>query len=172
MPIEANCFVVLRYELRSKAGDVIDDGEEQLEYVHGYGTLVPGLEANLVGMQRGDKKTIALEPFEAFGDRDEELVFSVERDELPEGTNAGDELAIEGPEGGQFDVRVKSLDAPSARGGVAVLDANHPLAGLSVVFEVEVLEVRAATESEIREAAGALQPGVIQIGRKPAKPME
>jgi len=167
MPIEANCFVVLHYVLRSKAGDVIDDGEEALEYVHGYGTLVPGLEANLVGMEPGEKKTIALEPFEAFGDRDEELVFSVERDELPEGTNAGDELAIEGPEGGQFDVRVKSLDIHAA-----LLDANHPLAGLNVVFEVEVLEVRDATESEIREAAGALQPGVIQIGRKPAKPME
>lgn len=165
MKIEANRFVVLVYTLKSAAGDVIDEGDpdDPLEYVHGYGTLVPGLEANLGGLEPGAKKSIALEPFEAFGERDEELVFTVERDELPEGTNAGDELAIEGPEGGQFDVRVKSLDARSA-----VLDANHPLAGLAVVFEVEILEVRDATEAEIRKAAGDL----LQIGRKPAKPME
>jgi FKBP-type peptidyl-prolyl cis-trans isomerase SlyD len=162
MEIASNCFVTVRYVLRAGT-EILDDGTEPLEYVHGYGTLVPGLEANLAGLKEGEKRTVELEAFEAFGERDEELVFTVEPDELPEGTNAGDELVIEGPDGGQFEVRVKSLGEHGA-----VLDANHPLAGLDVVFEVEVIAVRKATDEEIRKAAGAL----IQIGRNPRKPLE
>jgi FKBP-type peptidyl-prolyl cis-trans isomerase SlyD len=166
MPIEPNAWVTARYVLRTKAGEVLDDGSEPLEYVHGYGTLVPGLEANLLDMREGEKKTIELEPFEAFGERDEELVFSVGRDELPEGTNVGDELVIEGPDGGQFEVRVRKLDPEQAE-----LDANHPLAGLVVVFEVEVLAIRDATESEIRAATGDGGEGIVQLGRKHSKPL-
>lgn len=162
MVIEPNAWVTARYVLRTKAGEIIDDGPDPLHYVHGYGTLVPGLEANLLGMRVGEKKTIELEPFEAFGERDEELVFTTGRDELPEGTRVGDELTIEGPDGGQFDVRVRKLDAHTAE-----LDANHPLAGLVVVFDVEALAIRDATESEIRAATGDL----LQIGRKHSKPL-
>lgn len=163
MVIEPNAHVTVRYALRTKAGDVIDEGSEPLDYVHGYGALVPGLEANLAGMAAGEKKSIPLEPFEAFGDRDEDLVFTVDRDEIPHDTNAGDEIVIESDDGGQFEARVLEL-----RKTEAVLDANHPLAGLHVVFEVEVLAIRDATESEIRETTGDL----LQIGRKHSKPLE
>jgi FKBP-type peptidyl-prolyl cis-trans isomerase SlyD len=162
MVIEPNAHVTARYVLRTRSGDILDDGAEPLEYVHGYGMLVTGLEAHLAGMAAGEKKTIELEPFEAFGERDEELVFTVDRDEIPKDTNAGDEIVIESDDGGQFEARVIELAA-----GQAVLDANHPLAGLPVVFEVEVLSIRDATESEIRAATGEL----LQIGRKPTKPL-
>ncbi len=173
MLIEPNAYVTARYVLRTKAGGIIDDGADPLHYVHGYGTLVPGLEAHLLGMHEGEKKTIELEPFEAFGERDEELVFSVERVELPDDTNTGDELTIEGPDGGQFDVRVRKLDPLRAE-----LDANHPLAGLAVVFDVEVTAIRNASESEIRNATGDQAPSggrpggeLLQIGRKHSKPL-
>jgi FKBP-type peptidyl-prolyl cis-trans isomerase SlyD len=167
MVIEPNAHVMARYVLRTRSGDVLasntDDGGELLEYVHGYGTLVTGLEAHLAGMAAGETKTIELEPFEAFGDRDEELVFTVDRDEIPQDTNAGDEIVIESDDGGQFEARVIELGK-----GQAVLDANHPLAGLHVVFEVEVVSIREATESEIRAATGDL----VQLGRKHSKPLE
>jgi len=163
MVIEPNARAVVRYTLRTKAGDVIDQGSDPIAYVHGYGVLVPGLEAHLAGMGEGEKKTIALEAFEAFGDRDEELVFTVGRDEIPADTNAGDEIVIESDDGGQFEARIIEL-----RKNEAVLDANHPLAGLDVVFDVEVLSIQEATEAEIRETTGDL----LQIGRKHSKPLE
>jgi len=165
MRVEANTHVLVKYVLRAN-GEIVDAGETPIEYVHGYRMLVPGLEAALAGMRAGERRTIALDPDEAFGARDEELVFRVDREELPQNANAGDEFVIE-PDA--IDVRVVSIDEKEA-----TLDANHPLAGVSVVYDVEILAVRAATDDEIRAAADEehAREELVQIGRKPLKAPE
>ena len=170
MRVEANAWVTVRYELRTAEGEVLDDGAEPLEYVHGYGMIVPGLEATLAGLSPGDKRTAKLEPEEAFGLHDEELVLVVDPKELPKGVKVGDELVLE-DEHEAVPVHVMSIDADEA-----LVDANHPLAGKAVVYDIEVLSVRAATEEEIHGAATALDEqerdaaeegtDLVQIGRK------
>lgn len=158
--VEANALVTVRCAMRTRAGVVVHDGAAPFEYVHGYGTLLPGLEAALAGMRVGERRTVDLPAEEAFGERDEELVFTVGRGELPEDARVGDELSIESPEGAAFDVRVAALGAREA-----TLDANSPHAGEGVVCDIEVVGAREATLAEIRAATGDFA----QIGRKPAK---
>lgn len=171
--VEPNAWVTVRYVLRSAGGEVLDDGTRPLEYVHGYGMVVPGLEARLAGLAPGDARTARLEPQEAFGVRDERLVHEVGRSELPAGAKVGDELVLE-KSGETLNMRIAAIDGEQAR-----LDANHPLAGQEVVYEVEVLAVRPATPDEVRAAAqavadvgeedqddGAGPCGLIHLGRK------
>jgi FKBP-type peptidyl-prolyl cis-trans isomerase SlyD len=166
MVVEPNMHVVVRYQLRTTEGTLVDPGEDPIEYVHGYGMLVPGLEIGLAGMKVAEKRTIALEPEDAFGEPDEHLIFAVDAKELPEGAKVGDELTCESPDGDTLDVRVVEID-----GDEAVLDANHPLAGMSVVYDVEVMAIRSATDDEIRAAAAEEEEReqLVQLGRKSLK---
>lgn len=150
MRVEPNTFVTVRYVLRSDKGEVLDAGEEPIEYVHGYGMLVPGLEAALAGRAAGEKQSVTLEPDEAFGPHDEEMVLAVEPSELPKGVKVGDELVLE-EDGEAVPVRVVSVTKDQA-----LVDANHPLAGQRVAYDFEVLSVRAATEAEVLAAAAIL----------------
>lgn len=156
--IQPNAFVVLEYTLKDDGGQVLDSSEqddgEPIEYVHGYGMLVPGLEAALVGLRTGEAKKVVVSPEEGFGDRDQELLIEVERSELPrpEKVKAGDEFIAESPDGDEVAMRVVEVKEDSV-----VVDANHPLAGKTLHYEVEVKEVRAATEEEIEAAAEAFE---------------
>lgn len=165
MIVEPNMHVVVRYQLKTRAGDVVDPGEEPIEYVHGYGMLVPGLEHGLAGMKVQERRTLDLDAAEAFGEVDEELVFAVDPSELPDGAKLGDELTAESPDGDSIDVRVVELGEEQA-----VLDANHPLAGVAVVYDVEIVSIRAATDQEIKDAAAQEEEReeLIQLARKPS----
>jgi FKBP-type peptidyl-prolyl cis-trans isomerase SlyD len=184
--VQPNSFVTVEYVLKDDEGDVLDasnaeDGEP-IEYVHGYGMLVPGLEAALVGLKSGDKKQIVVPAEEAYGDRDEELVLEVERGEFPDGVEVGDEFVATSPDGEEVVLHVLEVNDD----GVLV-DANHPLAGMTLHYEIEVKSIRPATDTEIEEAGKALDEahehvhgpdcdhehheggGVIALGNKPAK---
>jgi FKBP-type peptidyl-prolyl cis-trans isomerase SlyD len=175
--IQPNAHVVLEYELFDEDGAVLDssrgEGGEPIVYVHGYGMLVPGLEVALDGLRAGETREVVLGPGEAFGDRDEELVLEVDRSELPrpDDVAVGDEIVAETPDG-EEELRVIEV-----RDDAVVLDANHPLAGKTLRYEVEVKGVRAASDAEIEAAArdfesagygaGEDDPSLVQLRPNP-----
>ncbi|MFO0641101.1 MAG: peptidylprolyl isomerase [Polyangiaceae bacterium] len=156
--IQTNAFVVLEYILRDAEGEIVDrsdEGEgEPIRYVHGYGMLVPGLEARLVGMKQGESREIAVPAAEAFGEYDEELVLEVDRGELPDpkAVVVGDELVAESPDGEEASMHVVEVHDDHV-----VVDANHPLAGVDLSYAITVVELRAATAEEIEDAARELE---------------
>jgi FKBP-type peptidyl-prolyl cis-trans isomerase SlyD len=155
--IQPNSHVTLDYELRDDEGELIDasaaeDGEP-IEYVHGYGMLVPGLEAALVGLRVGDERDIVVPAEAAYGERDESLVLEVDRSEFPDpkAVAPGDEFVAESPDGDEI-----AMNVVEVKDDVVVVDANHPLAGMTLRYSVKVREVREATEDEIQRAASDL----------------
>ena len=147
MSITRDQVVSIHYTLKNDAGEVLDhsaDGEP-LTYLHGHGNLIPGLERELAGKNAGDKLQVTIAPADAYGEYDPQLVQRVARRSLK----------------GLADIRIgMRLQAQSGHGARAVtvtqiagdmvtLDGNHPLAGNTLHFEVEVAEVRAATEAEL-----------------------
>ena len=156
--IEANAYVLLDYTLKDDKGEVLDEsigeGGEPISYVHGYGMLVPGLEAGLAGLSVGDEKRIVVSAAEGYGDRDDELVLEVDKADFPDPKriNPGDEFVAESPDGDEVVMRVVELTSDGV-----IVDANHPLAGLTLHYQVRVREVRAATEEELAQAAADLE---------------
>jgi FKBP-type peptidyl-prolyl cis-trans isomerase SlyD len=155
--IQPNAFVSLDYTLHDDDGELLDEsgGEEgqPIDYVHGYGMLVPGLEAALSGLEMGDERDIVVSAEDGYGEHDEELVLEVERSEFPDPAKVqpGDEFLAESPDGDDVPMRVVEV-----KGDSVVVDANHPLAGLSLHYKVKVLVVRSATEEELETAAREL----------------
>jgi FKBP-type peptidyl-prolyl cis-trans isomerase SlyD len=153
--VQPNSHVTVEYVLTDDEGEVLDastaeDGEP-IEYVHGYGMLVPGLEAALVGLKAGDKKKITVGAEEGYGERDEELMLEIDRTEFPDTVQPGDEFVATSPEGEEVVLHVIEVNED-----IVLVDANHPLAGMTLHYEIEVKAIRAATESEIEEAGKAL----------------
>lgn len=186
--IQPNSFVTLDYTLKDDKGGVLDEsqaeGGEPIKYIHGYGMLVPGLEAGLIGLKPGDKKDIVVAADAGFGERDEELILEIDRGEFPDPQKVtpGDEFVAESPDGDEVVMRVVSI-----KDDAVVVDANHPLAGKVLHYSVLVREVREATAEEIETAAAAFEeaqhvhgegcshdhahphedaPDVVQLGKK------
>jgi FKBP-type peptidyl-prolyl cis-trans isomerase SlyD len=135
------------YRLTDDSGELIDGSEgEPLAYIHGTHSIIPGLEQALEGKRAGDALQVRLPPELAYGERDEELVQEVSRDALP--VEAEIEVGVQfhaENEEGQHILTVVGVDGDSVR-----LDANHPLAGKTLVFDVQVVSVRAATPEELK----------------------
>jgi FKBP-type peptidyl-prolyl cis-trans isomerase SlyD len=152
--IQPNARVVLEYTLKDDKGAVLDssdaDDGEPIVYVHGYGMLVPGLEAALVGLEVGSVKDVTVSPEEGFGERDDELVLEIDRGDFPDPKKVvvGDEVVAESPDGDEVPMRVVEVKTDTV-----VVDANHPLAGVTLRYSVVVKEVAAASDEEIAEAA-------------------
>jgi FKBP-type peptidyl-prolyl cis-trans isomerase SlyD len=150
--VAPNKFVSLEYTLHDDAGALLDQSEEDrgIDYVHGYGMLVPGLESALGGLQAGEEREIFVPAVSGYGEHDEDLVMEVERSKLPhpERVAEGDEFVAEWPGGDEVAMRVVLVREDSI-----VVDANHPLAGVALRYSVKVRVVRNATEEEIEHAA-------------------
>jgi len=157
LTIAPNRHAVVDYELRGDAGELFDasQGEdgEPIRYVHGYGMLVPGLEAALAGLAAGDERDIVVPAEAGYGERDESLVLRLDRSELPEGgqVEVGDEVVAESDDGEEIAMSVVEVGEDEV-----VVDANHPLAGMTLRYSVKVREVREATPEEIEAAASDL----------------
>ncbi len=157
MKIQPNTFVSLDYSLRDGDGNLLDssDGEggEPIDYIHGYGMLVPGLEAKLVGLATGDERELVVAAEDGYGEHDDDLVITVDRAQFPNPRKIkpGDEFLAEAPDGDELPMRVVEV-----RGDAVLVDANHPLAGLALHYKVKILVVRPATEEEILTAAREL----------------
>jgi peptidylprolyl isomerase len=130
----------LHYTGRLEDGKVFDTtrGRQPLEITLGEGNVIPGFEKEIIDMEIGDSKTFIVDPVEAFGPRRDELVVHVQTKDFPEHItpHVGQALKIRQPEGGVLDVFVQDIEEE-----VVTLDANHPLAGKKLVFDVELVEV-------------------------------
>ncbi|HKD52841.1 MAG TPA: peptidylprolyl isomerase [Steroidobacteraceae bacterium] len=147
MSITQDQVVSIHYTLRDDGGEIIDrsvDGEP-LAYLHGHGNLIPGLERELTGKNTGDRLQVRIAPAEAYGDYDRELVQQVPRRALKGISNVrvGMRLQTQSAQG------ARAVTVTAISGDMVTLDGNHPLAGKSLNFEVEVAGVRAATEEEL-----------------------
>ncbi len=121
-------------------GSVFDssEGKDPISFTLGNGEVIDGFDHAITGMSLGDKKTERFEPAAAYGDRREELVFSVPKDQMPEGAEVeiGDMLQVGFPDGSASAVSVTAIEADSV-----TLDANHPLAGQALTFELELVGI-------------------------------
>lgn len=147
MRAEANKVVSIDYTLTGPAGQVIDTsrGSEPLPYLHGAGNIVPGLEKALEGRQKGDVVKVTVQPDQAYGMRDEQMIDEVPRARFPAGVDikAGMQFQANTPDGPRV-VTVISADENTVK-----IDANHPLAGMPLTFDVTVMDIREATAEEI-----------------------
>jgi FKBP-type peptidyl-prolyl cis-trans isomerase 2 len=111
---------------------------EPLEFTIGEGSLIPGFEEAVSGMSPGDRVDARIEAADAYGDRREELVFRVDRAELPSDLEleVGQELHVQTGDGHELTVTVAALDDLHV-----TLDGNHPLAGEALNFEIELVEI-------------------------------
>lgn len=147
MHIEKNRVVTLHYILRDEQGAVIDSssGRVPLSYLHGKGNIIPGLEQALVGKTAGDKLDVTVAPEQGYGRRDDRLVQIVPRNRFGEVSDLkpGMQVRTSGPQGARL-VTVVSVDRD-----FVTVDGNHPLAGRTLNFSVEIAEVRKATHEEV-----------------------
>ena len=157
MQVAKHKVVSLNYKLTDDAGDEIDRSTDgPLLYLHGAGALVPGLENALDGKSIGDELKVSLTPQDGYGERDEKLCSEVNREHF-EGVDeleVGMQFFIPSDDGGedQF-VFVTAVSEETV-----TIDGNHPLAGIHLVFDVAVVDIREATAEEI-EHGHAHGPG-------------
>lgn len=146
MQITRHAVVSIDYTLTNDAGEVLDTsrGGESLSYIHGTGQIVSGLERALEGRMTGDAVHVRLPAADAYGEHDPSLVHSAGRGQFGgEEPEVGMQVQAEGPDGDEV------LTIVAIEGDVVTLDGNHPLAGLPLTFDVQIVAVRAATPQEI-----------------------
>jgi FKBP-type peptidyl-prolyl cis-trans isomerase SlyD len=150
MLIARNALVSLDVELSDIWGNVIQRSEQPVQYLHGgYGNIFAPVEAQLEGKALKDKVQVRLEPEDAFGDYDENLLRVEPRSRFPETLEAG--MRFEGEPGTDDEDRIFTVtDIAEDK---VVLDANHPLAGIALDFSCTVVDIRHATPAEIENAS-------------------
>lgn len=140
--------VTIHYTLKNADGDVLDSsvGGEPMDYLHGAENIVPGLERELAGHSIGDRVEAVVAPAEGYGERSGPEPQPVPRSSFPDDADLqeGMQVFARGPDEQTFALWVVGLDEESV-----VLDHNHPLAGVTLHFDVEVTGIRAATEEEV-----------------------
>ncbi len=148
MSIEKDKVVTMHYHLTNSEGEVLDSsrGSDPLTYLHGVGNLVAGLERELDGLEAGATKTVGVEPTDGYGERDDNMMETLPRSDLDgvENLEVGMQLEAQDPNGQSFTVYVAEI-----RDDEVVIDANHPLAGVFLNFEIEIVDVRDATDEEL-----------------------
>jgi FKBP-type peptidyl-prolyl cis-trans isomerase SlyD len=149
--ITSNAVVTLRYTIADSKGTMIDGGKEPFEYLHGgYGAIFLPVEAALTGRAIGGSVRVDLLPEEAFGEYNPELVHTVPLEALPQPLTVG--MQLEGTVSEDSEAGPAYATVTEISDGNAVLDANHPLAGMALIFSCTVQDVRAATAEELAGA--------------------
>jgi peptidylprolyl isomerase len=133
--------VHVHYRGTLEDGTVFDssEGADPISFTIGAGEVIPGFEEMVTGMETGQKKTNTIAADDAYGPRRDELVFTVGRDQIPPGSDieVGDVLQVGFPDGSSANVQVAAMTDDSV-----TLDANHPLAGRDLTFELELVEIK------------------------------
>jgi len=147
MKIAHEKVVSIHYTLTNGEGTVLDSstGNDPLAYLHGFGNIIPGLENALEGREAGEKLSVTVDPEQGYGSRDERLVQAVPRSAFKGVAELapGMQFQAQGPEGTRLVVVTQVTQ------DLVTVDANHPLAGQTLHFEVEISEVREATAEEL-----------------------
>jgi FKBP-type peptidyl-prolyl cis-trans isomerase 2/predicted Fe-Mo cluster-binding NifX family protein len=137
-------LVTLDYRLKDASGNVLDDSGATgpMRFIHGGGQILPAIEQAIAGLEPGASITKTVPSGDAFGARDESRVIEVPRGQLPPDIAVGAVVMAQNPQGGQFPLTVLHIDDNVAR-----LDANHPLAGKDLTFELTVKNVEGVKTS-------------------------
>jgi FKBP-type peptidyl-prolyl cis-trans isomerase SlpA len=137
MKVEKGNKVKVHYTGKFEDDAVFDssEGKDPLEFTVGEGMMIQGFENAVLTMEQGEKKTVELTPDEAYGDYRDDLSSEVDKKQLPEGVQEGQVLQAM-TNAGPLNVTVKEIKEETA-----VVDANHPLAGKKLIFDIEVVEV-------------------------------
>ena len=137
--VETNSTVILNYTGKLEDGSVFDsslvEGREPLKATLGKNELIGGFENGLVGMSIGEKKTVEIDPENAYGEILDHLIQEVDKTQMPGDVEVGTALQAQ-TQMGPVNFVVKEV-----KEGTVILDANHPLAGKKLIFDLEVLEV-------------------------------
>jgi FKBP-type peptidyl-prolyl cis-trans isomerase SlyD len=145
MKIEKDTVVMVRWRVSDDLGKLLQDSKEPMAYLHGgYDNTLPAIEAALEGREAGYQTQLALAPQDAFGERDESLVRTIPKSEFPPGVKVGGELEGQLEDGTRHVFTVTKIKGPQV-----LLDGNHPWAGKSLRFNLQVMQVRPATAEEI-----------------------
>lgn len=147
MKTAVDMVVAMHYTLTDDSGQVLDSSNkgEPLAYLHGHGNLIPGLEKALEGAETGFKSKITVPPSEGYGEKNPQAIFEEPRASFSPDMELtpGMQVYAEGEHGPITFTVVKLTDQS------VTLDANHPLAGKTLHFDVEIVEVRKATQEEL-----------------------
>jgi FKBP-type peptidyl-prolyl cis-trans isomerase SlyD len=147
MKIAKNKVVGIHYTLTDDKGNTLDssEGRDALYYLHGNGNLIPGLERELENKQKDDDLKVTIQPKDAYGVRNEKMVYEIDRSKFPDPKNVERGMTFTShTEEGDINLIVVKIE-----GDKITLDANHPLAGQELTFDVKVIEVRDASEEEL-----------------------
>ncbi len=140
MKTTKGCRVKVHYTGTLRDGRVFDssEGREPLAFTVGAGQMIEGFDEGVLGMSPGERKTVVIPPERAYGHVEDDLIFSVSRETMPDGysPSLGDRLAVTGEGGQSFPVVVREIDDSSI-----TLDGNHELAGEELIFAITMVEV-------------------------------
>jgi FKBP-type peptidyl-prolyl cis-trans isomerase SlyD len=146
--ISDKSVVSMHYKLTNEEGKVLDssEGAEPLAYLHGAGNIIPGLEKALVGKGEGDSLKVKVEPAEGYGEINPEGIKVIEKSafEGVESVEAGMTFEAKAPDGSKQQIIVKKV-----KGDEVTIDMNHPLAGVVLNFDIQIVSVREATKEEL-----------------------
>jgi FKBP-type peptidyl-prolyl cis-trans isomerase SlyD len=146
--VSEDMVVDLEYTLRLDDGGVVDtsEGRGPLQFLQGHGHIIPGLEKELYGMGLGEGKAIVVSPGEGYGERKPNAVHEFPKDAFPEGVEIQPGMAVQLTDqaGHPHTAFVEEI-----REETVLLDLNHPLAGQTLHFDVEVVALREATAEEL-----------------------
>jgi len=132
--------VKVHYHGKLQNGETFDssEGKEPLEFTVGGGQVIKGFDDGVMGMQVGDKKTVEIEVSDAYGEKNEDMIIEFPKIQFPEDMKPeqGMQLMMNNGQGQSFPVLVKEVKEDSV-----LLDANHPLAGEDLIFDIELVEI-------------------------------
>ncbi len=147
MKVEKHSVVTIEYTLTDNDGNVLDTskGREPLQYIQGVGAIIPGLENEMKDRSAGESFSAVIGPKDAYGERNESMI-----QELPKSQFGDQEVTV----GQQFQVMTGNgaqvITVTEVKDDSVVIDGNHPMAGQTLNFDIEVKEVRVATEEELK----------------------
>ncbi len=139
--VKENDTVKVHYTGKLSNGQVFDSSQdrEPLEVTLGQGMLIPGFEKGIIAMELNEKKTINIPSTEAYGDVQQELLYEVKKEQLPQdmAPEVGMGLASKGEDGKEVQFRIAEVKEDHI-----IVDANHPLAGHDLTFDLELIEIK------------------------------
>jgi FKBP-type peptidyl-prolyl cis-trans isomerase SlyD len=159
MKIADDALVSLEVSMYDTQGQLLDKTEAPLQYLHGHEDIFPRIEEALAGKDVGARLMLQLEPEDAFGEYDPELVMLTPVGDLGEEVTVGLRVEAAGPDGEDRCV----FTITDIADDMAVLDGNHPLAGMALRFDIRVVDVRQATEQELEEADAPGVPDFLRV---------
>jgi len=146
MNITADKAITINYTLKDDEDKLIDESKDSsFVYLHGHGNIIPGLEAALDNKTKGDSFSLVLEPKDAYGEYNEAITQTISRDAFgDEAIEVGMQFHAEGDEGQPVMITISEVN-----GDDITIDGNPPLAGVTLNYQVEVMDVRDASEEEL-----------------------